>query len=254
MRIGATSYIYPADILTNVIKLAGRVQDIELIIFEVGDDGADLPDNSQIKRMRQIAIDSDLTFTVHLPLDLKLASKTPSINKVELVINRFAELQPTAYIIHLDAEKNENYEEEWIPHSLASLDALNAIIGAWNLICVENLESHPPAFINEIIDSRPARVCIDIGHLWKLGLDAAALTEQWLERAVVIHLHGVGARDHKSLEIVSADLLDSVVCRIAQKFNGVLTFEVFNESDWLGSRKAFNEALLRTRQTDGAGC
>ncbi|MCX7010033.1 MAG: hypothetical protein NTY53_22795 [Kiritimatiellaeota bacterium] len=33
-RVGVTSYVYPADILPNVERLAGRVDDVELVLFE----------------------------------------------------------------------------------------------------------------------------------------------------------------------------------------------------------------------------
>jgi len=35
LRLGSTSYIYPADLLTNTRQLAGVVQDIELVLFEL---------------------------------------------------------------------------------------------------------------------------------------------------------------------------------------------------------------------------
>ena len=53
-RIGSTSYIYPADILTNVEKLCRSVDDIELVLFELGSLkqlSADLKD--EIKGLRQ---------------------------------------------------------------------------------------------------------------------------------------------------------------------------------------------------------
>jgi len=33
-RLGSTSYVYPADLVTNARQLAGRVDDIELVLFE----------------------------------------------------------------------------------------------------------------------------------------------------------------------------------------------------------------------------
>ena len=36
-RLGTTSYIIPDEILPNVRFLAGKVQDVELVLFEVDD-------------------------------------------------------------------------------------------------------------------------------------------------------------------------------------------------------------------------
>ena len=43
-RIGTTSYIIPADILPNVVYLAGKVDDVELVLFEVEEGGGNLPE------------------------------------------------------------------------------------------------------------------------------------------------------------------------------------------------------------------
>ena len=43
-RIGATSYIIPADILPNVEYLAPQVDDVELVLFETDEYGSNLPD------------------------------------------------------------------------------------------------------------------------------------------------------------------------------------------------------------------
>ena len=42
-RLGTTSYIIPDDILPNARYLAGKVRDIELILFEVDDGPNNLP-------------------------------------------------------------------------------------------------------------------------------------------------------------------------------------------------------------------
>jgi len=45
-RLGTTSYVIPADILANVRHLAGKVQDVELVLFEVDDGPNNLPSNN----------------------------------------------------------------------------------------------------------------------------------------------------------------------------------------------------------------
>ena len=71
-RLGTTSYILPDDILPNARYLAGKVSDIELILFEVDDGPNNLPSPHVIDELVNIAGEHDLTYTVHLPLDLKL--------------------------------------------------------------------------------------------------------------------------------------------------------------------------------------
>ena len=87
MRIGTTWYIYPANIITNVRRLAGRVQDVELVLFEVNDPRWDLPNRSVIQELRQMALDNASTYTVHLPLNLGLAGSHPNLDLARRVIS-----------------------------------------------------------------------------------------------------------------------------------------------------------------------
>ena len=73
-RLGTSSYIIPADILPNAHYLAGKVRDIELILFEVDDEQNNLPSPEVIDELINLAALYDLTYTVHLPLDLKLGA------------------------------------------------------------------------------------------------------------------------------------------------------------------------------------
>ncbi len=60
-RLGTTSYIIPADILSNVRYLAGKVRDVELVLFDVDDGMNNLPSKEEIDELRRIG--SDLTYT-----------------------------------------------------------------------------------------------------------------------------------------------------------------------------------------------
>ena len=71
-RLGTTSYIIPDDILPNARYLADKVRDIELVLFEVDDGMNNLPSPQVIKELAELARQYDMTYTIHLPLDLKL--------------------------------------------------------------------------------------------------------------------------------------------------------------------------------------
>jgi len=57
----------------------------------------------------------------------------------------------------------------------------------------------------KVLEQIPASLCIDIGHLWRDGRDALPYLEAYLGRARVVHLHGVGERDHQSLELTAPE-------------------------------------------------
>ncbi len=249
MRLGTTSYIYPADIITNVRRLAGKVQDVELVIFELDDCQNGLPHDDTIAELNSIGADHDMTYTVHLPLGLGLAGGHSSVAKAVRVIRCTEPLSPHGFIVHLDGDARAPSDEleRWTDNSLRSLEILCNKVRRPDLICVENLEDQSPAMLDAILDKIPVSCCVDIGHLWKQALDPLPLLDRWLSRARVVHIHGVGERDHKRLSLMSAAQLDPVVGSLHDCFQGVLTFEVFSERDLLDSLEAFQQSSLRCR-------
>jgi sugar phosphate isomerase/epimerase len=247
MRLGTTSYIYPADILTNVRKLAGVVQDVELLIFEVGDHRAPYPEQAVLRELRELAAETDLTYTVHLPMDLALAADRPALDAALGVVRHTAELAPHGFVVHLDGQgRDQDYEHSrWLENSARSLEALMQEVADPRKLCVENLEDQPPELLDSILSLLPVSCCVDVGHLWKQGLDPVPLLDAWLPRAEVVHLHGLGQRDHQALSLMEPAELDPVVAALARNFEGVLTFEIFSEADLLDCLEAFKQARER---------
>jgi adenosylcobalamin phosphodiesterase len=250
MRLGTTSYIYPADIMTNVRRLAGKVQDVELVIFEFDDRSNGLPDDDAIAELNALAAAHDMTYTVHLPFGLGLADEQPSVSKALQVIRGTERLQPHGFIVHLDGKARTAPDElkRWTDNSLRSLEIICNEVLRPELVCVENLDDQPPIMLDSILDKTPVSCCVDIGHLWKQGLDPVPVLDRWLSRARVVHIHGVGKRDHKRLSLMPEAILDPVVESLHRLFRGVLTLEVFSERDFLDSLAAFQESSLRCRQ------
>jgi sugar phosphate isomerase/epimerase len=249
-RLGSTSYVYPADLLTNIQKLAwgGEVDDIELILFEVDDGPNNLPDEGTLHEMIRLAAANQLSYTVHLPLDLRLGAEgSPlheSLQKAERVIKTTAALTPLAYVFHLDGEGMEH--PGWLSRSLRSLEYVLKWVPDPAVLAVENLESYPPAQLDPVLEALPISRTVDIGHLWKQGCDPLLYLAQWLKRARVVHIHGMGERDHKSLALMRPDQLDPITeCLLA--FSGVVTLEVFETTDFFSSREALLASVNRVK-------
>lgn len=252
-RIGTTSYIIPDEIIPNVRFLAQQVDDIELVLFEVDDGPNNLPDPSAIHELRRLAEENDLTYTVHLPLDLRLADKEgkqhQSLTKARKVIECTLGLNPWAYVLHLDGQEElENSDahkkELWNDQAVKALDIVSKWAGDEALLSVENLEHYPTHFWDAVLDRSKASRCIDIGHLWLGHQDPVAYLEKHIQRARVLHIHGIKGRDHKSLANVPRDELKRVFdCIIAEKYSGVITVEVFEKDEFLTSMRTINEIL-----------
>ena len=252
MRLGTTSYIYPADIITNVRALAGKTEDIELVIFEMDERWDCLPTESDIDEMVELAQKHGMTYTVHLPINVFLADHNPAIKKTLKVIRATERLNPFAYICHLESSElgASSHVSIWERQSIKSLETLIEFIGDPAKLCVENIESQAPSLMDHIADLLPVSHCIDIGHFWKMGLDPMLYMQRWLPRTRVIHLHGFEGTDHKSLSVVNFTRLDPVVEIVNKHFRGVVTLEVFNEKDFVDSVESFWNSLERSmRQT-----
>ena len=254
-RLGTTSYILPDEILPNARYLAGKVKDVELVLFEVDEGQNNLPSPEEVEALRGLASVHDLSYTVHLPLDLRLGSdgeeRNHSIYKAVRTIEATRALEPQAYIVHLDgSEVREGAAapkmERWKEQAGEALEKLGEASGELDLLAVENLENYPPGFWEKVLQGLPANRCVDVGHLWLEGIDPLPYLERNLEVTRVIHLHGRKERDHASLAHVPEERLDAVLnflCRGG--FPGVVTMEVFGEEDFLSSLRAVRESCRR---------
>jgi len=129
---------------------------------------------------------------------------------------------------------------------LRSLEAVSELLGDKQKICVENLDGQSPLVLDAVLDQISVSCCIDIGHLWKQGLDPLRFIGKWLSSARVVHLHGVDGNDHKSLSVMSIDDIYPVIAYLDKHFGGVVTLEVFREKDFLDSM-GICEAVMKKR-------
>jgi len=249
-RVGSTSYVYPADILPNAERLAaqGDVDDIELILFEVDDGPNNLPDSRTVQALADLAAANRLTYTVHLPLDLQLgaddSTQHASLVKAERVIKTTLPLDPFAFVFHLDGAGVG--EPGWVDRALRALDAVIGWAGEPERLAVENLESYDPAYLDDILAALPISRTTDVGHFWKMGRNPLDVLDSWLPRTRVIHIHGMGERDHKSLALTPPQQLDPVMAKL-MGYRGVVTLEVFETGDFFDSRDTLLDSVKRVR-------
>ncbi len=254
-RLGTTSYIIPADILPNVRWLAGQVQDIELVLFELDDGFSNLPTPEVIEELDGLAAQHDLSYTVHLPLDLRLGEEGEpqhvSLRKAQKVIACTLRLQPRAYVLHLDGR--EVYSgvspvemRRWQIQAVRALEMVARWAGGAERLAVENLEGYPLDFLDAVLDRIGVSCCIDVGHLWLDGHDPLPFLMRWLDRTLVIHLHGYSVRDHRALSFVPVEKLDAVLEMLyGVGYSGVVTVEVFGEEDFRLSFAALQTSVNR---------
>jgi sugar phosphate isomerase/epimerase len=243
-RLGATSYVIPDHLAANAAYLSSQVMDMELVLFDLDDGTSNLPDPEMCSRLKAAAHRNNFSYTVHLPLDIHVGNepleRDISIRKAVRTIRMTQELEPWAYIAHLDGREwisstKHSSMTKWWEQAARTFEILIAEAGSPHLLCLENLEHYPMNFIDPLLEWLPISRCVDIGHLWVDGHDPMDVLPDWLERARVVHLHGIGTGDHQSLIHTPREQLYPVLDLLAQSYTDVVTLECFGEEDFSSS-------------------
>ncbi len=243
-RLGTTSYIIPADLISNVRFLADKVDDVELVLFE-SEEITNLPDACTVEMLKETAERHDLTYSVHLPLDTWMghedeSTRRQSVDKCLRVIEVTAPLSPFTYVVHFHTDPGESPSRDlarWTDNHRRSVERLLQDVSSRDL-CVETLD-YDYGLIEDIVSDYGLAVCLDIGHLLLYGHRPEEYLDRYLPQTRIIHLHGVeDGNDHRGLASFPSDLLTSLVGRLEKdsKKSRVLTMELFDE-------KAFNQSL-----------
>ncbi len=248
-RIGCTSYVLPDELLPNVEYMADKVDDIELVLFE-SNKWSNMPDAPTISSMQHIADKNDITFSVHFPIDCRAGAADPAeshkfLTWVTDIIRLTKNLPVSGYLLHLEGledEKNDTEVKRWktVTDSFCR-EVLETVHVAADSICIENL-GYDPLLHRQLIDKYHFSHCVDLGHLWKYHPDWLGYCKQVIAATRIIHLHGVdGTTDHRSLEHhTQQDQLQQLI-PVLRNFTGVVTLEVFSETDTFSSLQRFED-------------
>ena len=240
-RLGTTSFIYPDDIIPNVKKLGPVFDEIELLIFE--SIPADvLPSTQGIRELVHFAREFDLTYNVHLPVDVSLTDRSKSkrdlaVETISNVIDLVSRLEPTTHTLHFEY-KGFDDDKDWYKRGFDAMGELVLSLKNPEIISIETL-AYPFELIEPLIAECGLSVCIDAGHLIKYGYSIKPVFEKYHDKIPIIHLHGVDfskipPRDHVSLDKTPEDKLADTL-EILKKFQGVVSLEVFNKKNLISS-------------------
>lgn len=243
-RLGATSCVLPADIMTNVRALAPLVDDVQLLFFESAAKSL-LPQPLDVQVLRDLAEEHGLSYTVHLPTDLALGAvsrreRQEGITEILRLLDQLAPLGPQSFDLHLIREQDVP-EAAWLDNLAASLRDLAGVLGEEKrLVAVENIE-YPYSLVAPLVAECGFSVCLDLGHLVHYGHD---LEEGMglLPQVRHLHYHGVqDDRDHQALtDAEQARMLGKRLAEVG--YDGVVTLEMYSLGKLKGSLALLAEA------------
>jgi sugar phosphate isomerase/epimerase len=234
-KICTTSYIYPDHIIPNVKMLAPYLDEIELLLFESSLDS--LPTMQQIKELALLAEQNDLSYNVHLPIDISLTDSDPlvrsrAVNIIKIIFDLTCVLAPSTYTLHLpynDDKTPFNGEnlKTWQDFAADGIEKLIVTGIKSQIISIETL-AYPFEWLEEIIKAFGLSVCIDIGHLIAYGFGFEKVFDRHSSNTSIIHLHGIeNKKDHVSLNRLSLEQMDQII-GILKRYYGVVSLEVFS--------------------------
>ena len=233
-RLGTTSFIYPDSYAANVKTLGPYLDEIELLFFESGPTDS-FSGNRQIRELADLAAEYDLSYNVHLPLDISpgdsdAALRRQAVSTVTRVMELTAPLDPTTCTLHLPYTSESTAGDDikiWRDHIYESLVRVFDSGIDPRSISVETL-NYPISRVADIIETLNLSVCLDTGHMLIYDFDLDEIYRRFQDRITIIHLHGVDAgRDHLSLDRLTKRDWESII-PILNDFTESVSLEVFS--------------------------
>jgi sugar phosphate isomerase/epimerase len=253
-RIGATSFVHPASWIDNVERLAGRVEDVELLLFDIsGQHG--LPSLTERAALRTEKARAGLTYSVHMPLEPSLASQDEArrqagVATVLQAMQVARELTADSYVLHVYLGDHEGDVPPADPSGFRarasrSIETILASGVEPSALCVEQLD-YDLDWLWPVIERYGLSIALDVGHLQRDGRDLRAQVQRYLPHTRIVQWHGTepGGRDHRSLvHFPRAEARWLVETLLAAEYTGTLTLEVFRRDDFDSSLRVLHELL-----------
>ncbi len=237
-----------APILPNVVKLAPFLDEIELVLFESSGE-ENLPDPSQIQRLRELSVDWNVRYNVHLPIDIYLGDprrevRTEGIRTVTRFMERTLPLSPSVYTLHYSLKDDRNLDapdlERWKSCLVQSTEEILQCGIDPSQISIETL-GYPFEWIEKIVNDFGFSICIDIGHLLLRNVDLRSYLEKYLKDSSIVHLHGIqNGVDHLGIDRLNEATTDLILSYLGH-FRGILSIEVFTFDHLKSSLRVLEE-------------
>lgn len=248
-RLATTSYILHEAIMPNLRLLGPLFDEIELVLFDsCGPDN--LPAEADIVEMASLGNELRYSYNIHLPTDVLLGSADDRIRRhaCETMLRyykRTRTLKPTSYILHLERNPEDSRDIEdlvsWRQFLRFSLSWLLDRGMPRQMIAVENID-YPFSWVDILVEEFDLKVCLDLGHLILQGLNLPVAFNRYQERIIMMHLHGVGHRDHQGISLIP-DPEWQEISQILRHFDGGLSLEVFSLDNLQTSLMRMEELL-----------
>jgi sugar phosphate isomerase/epimerase len=223
------------------------VDEIELLLFE----SAGIPSKANIRELSELGAEYDLSFNIHLPLDVYLTVESALLraqaaDTLLRVFELTAPLKPSTHTLHLPYFSRTSDADEIQQWQATALDGLNQLLARGikrEGISLETLD-YPFNWLYPIVAETDIPICLDVGHVLCHGYALKEALQLFDNKIMIMHLHGVQKKvDHLSLDKLDAQYVDPVL-EMLNRFTGIVSLEVFSHDDLMGSLSFIQKHLL----------
>ncbi len=237
--IAAPSFVWPARVGDNCRRLEGMVDEVAIVFFETQGcleyTEKDLPPD--LARL-------DLTYHVHLPLDLPWTRGAGEVHRLTQALAAKTDfLRPRGFVLH----PPDNTED------LAQFIRLWSQSRQAEDLFVENIQGNDLNAAWPVIRDSGCRVCLDLGHLLAFGQERLLETPGLLEQTGMLHLSAPGpSGEHESLARLDAHgsrLLRHVLRNMPA--SSIVVLELFHPEKLSESLDIFRARFRNGRSAQG---
>jgi sugar phosphate isomerase/epimerase len=253
--------VFGENLLENVYLLAGLVDHVEIVLFYTPT-LHNFPSAGEVKALKKLGADEDVSFSVHLPAYLEIAARDrqkreESVQLAIDLIHILDELNPMHHVLHIPFTpptltpvpglyftiKHRDRFVDWKQRTEESLETIQLRVGQGNKILAENI-NYSPMFLECFLKPGSCEFCLDLGHLLLGRENVVEVTKQFLSVTREVHLHGVrGFQEHLSLAVLPEPQVNEWIRLFAEaSFSGVVNLEVFSPADLEASMDLLSQA------------
>ena len=262
IRLSAPAMIFGHDMVANAEILATMVDNIEVVLFYTPTQN-NYPSRRDIIALAEIARLTGVSYTVHLPTTLEIASsdaerRAESVRCIIELIKLCTDIAPRHFILHIPFEPptlvyepgqynkhiNDQEWQTWLTRATRSLVEITAAIDRATRLLVENT-NYSLCHIEPLVVKGLCHICMDVGHLLLGEENVTAEIARYHDAIKEVHLHGIiGQADHHSIAVIpQIRLVKWLQQLIDVKFSGILNLEVFTPTDLKSSLDLVNRIM-----------
>jgi sugar phosphate isomerase/epimerase len=254
--------VFGENLLENAYLLARLLDHVEIVLFYTPT-LHNFPSAGEVKALKKLGADEDVSFSVHLPTYLEIASRErrkreESVQLAIDLIHIMDELNPMHHVLHIPYSsptltpvpglyftcKHRDKFIDWKQRTEESLETIQLRAGQGNKILVENI-NYSPMFLECFLKPGSCEFCLDLGHLLLGWENVVEVTRHFLAVISEVHLHGVrGLQEHLSLTVLPETQVSEWIRLFAEaSFSGVVNLEVFSPADLKASMDMLMDIL-----------